>query len=78
MNSEPPTINHDPDEPPPDRSWKGIPWVAALTVVILWIGNIALFDIDWRSVTLGALTGGTFVAVILEYTGNRVPRWMRR
>jgi hypothetical protein len=71
-------IDHDPDEPPRDRSWKGIPWLATFMVAILWIGNLALFDLDWHSVTLGALTGGAFVAIILDYTGNRVPKWMRR
>lgn len=71
-------IEHDPDEPPPDRSWKGLYWVAILVVAALWAGSLALFDIDRHSVLLGALTGGVVVAILLEYTGNKVPRWMRR
>lgn len=78
MNSEPPTINHDPDEPPLDRSWKGIPWLFAAVLFLLWVGSLAVLSLDWHSVALGALTGGAFVGFVMEYTGNRVPRWMRR
>ena len=75
--TEPPTIDHDPDEPPPDRSWKGLPWLFLLMLIVLWVGSIATMEIDWHSVVLGLLTGGAFIGFMIEYTGNRIPKWMR-
>lgn len=76
--NQPPLIDHDPNEPPLDKSWKGIPWAFAAMVALLWGGSLAILTVDWHSVFLGALTGGGFVGFVLSYTGNRVPRWMRR
>lgn len=75
---EPRTIDHDPDEPPLDRTGNWPYWVGIIMLAIMWIGSLALLTLDRNSVLLGALTGGIFVAIVLDYTGNRVPRWMRR
>jgi hypothetical protein len=71
-------IDHDPDEPPRDRSGNGVLWMAGLMVSLLWLGSLTLLTLDWHSVTLGAVTGGVFVAIMTEITGNKVPPWMRR
>lgn len=76
--TEPPTIEHNPDEPPPDRSGNGVYWAWAVLLPVLWAIQLALGEIDWVSVGLGALTSALFVLVMIEYTGNKVPRWMRR
>ena len=78
MKREPPVIDHDPDEPPLDRTGNWPYWVGFALLAVLWIGNLALFTLDWHSIVLGAATGGIFVAIVLDYTGNRVPKWMRR
>lgn len=76
--NEPRIIDHDPDEPPPDRSWKGLPAAFTFAICLIWIGNLVFFDLDWYSILLGALTGGGFIILMIEYTGNKVPNWMRR
>lgn len=75
---EPPTIDHDPDEPPRDKTGNGIYWFWAIALPVMWAGNIAFNNVDWSSVAAGALTGGVFVLFIIAYTGDRVPKWMRR
>lgn len=47
-------------------------------ITALWAIAAATEEVDWYFTGLGALTGGTFVAIVLDYTGNRVPKWMRR
>lgn len=75
--AEPPIIDHDPDEPPPDRTGSWPYWLGGLMIVVLWIGSLVSMDLDWHSVILGALTGAVFMVIGLGYTGNRVPKWMR-
>lgn len=74
----PPIIDHDPDEPPPDRSGNWPYWAGIAMITALWAIAAATEEVDWYFTGLGALTGGTFVAIVLDYTGNRVPKWMRR
>jgi hypothetical protein len=78
MMTKPPTIEHDPNEPPRDRSGNWPYWSGAALVAALWVMTALTEPIIWRLVGLGAVTGGVFVAIILDYTGNRVPKWMRR
>lgn len=71
-------IEHDPQEPPRDRTGNGIFYAWAVLLPVMW-GGFYYFDmLEWRSAVLGALTGGVFVAIMTEITGNRVPPWMRR
>lgn len=71
-------IEHDPDEMPRDLSGNGIYWAFAGMLAFFWIGTLLLIPIDWHSLALGLMTGGFVVPVILWYTENKVPRWMRR
>jgi hypothetical protein len=70
-------IEHDPKEPPRDRSGMGIYWANFLILCVLWAWKL-LDGLDWQSVALGLWTG-LFVAIwAIEMTGNKVPAWMRR
>lgn len=71
-------IEHDPDEPTRYTSSKGVYWGWAVILPVIWLIHLTLGEINWRSVGLGALTSGIFVLAMIEYTGNKVPRWMRR
>lgn len=71
-------IDHDPAEPPRDRTGNGVLWGAAAMVALLWAGSLTLMSVDWHSAVLGAVTGGVFVIIMNEITGNKVPPWMRR
>lgn len=71
-------IEHDADEPPKDRSGSSAYWAAGTVLALLWLGSLTLMNLDWHSVVLGAVTGGAFVIVMTEITGNKVPKWMRR
>ncbi len=71
-------IEHDPDEPPRDTTGNGVYWGWAIVLPALWAIHLILGEVQWRSVGLGALTSGIFVLAMIEYTGNKVPRWMRR
>ncbi|MBN9236001.1 hypothetical protein QV13_12805 [Mesorhizobium hungaricum] len=77
MNRDRKTIDHDPDEPPRDRTGNGLYWMAGICVLLVWIGNLLAGKIDWGSVILGALTGGVFAIIMIEITGNKAPKWMR-
>lgn len=46
-------------------------------VALIWLVFLTLVGVDWRSALLGGLTGGVFVAIMTEVTGNKVPPWMR-
>lgn len=75
--SEPPIIDHDPDEPPPDRTGNGIYKLYFGALVIFWIAFFLTNELHWSSFALGGATG-LFVAVwAIDITGNRVPKWMR-
>lgn len=71
-------IDHDPDEPPRDRTGNWPYWAGIIMLAVLWAGSLMVLAMDWHSVILGALTGGVLVGFMMEYTGNKVPRWMRR
>lgn len=71
------TINHDPDEPPRDRSGNAAYWASASIVAILWVIFLTLGKVDFYSVCLGAFTCLVVVGIAVEITGNRVPPWMR-
>lgn len=75
---EPKTIDHDPEEPPLDRTGNGIYWAAFGVLLILWIGNLILIPLNWNSVFLGFGTGLLIGIWSIAITGNRVPKWMRR
>ncbi|TIN88334.1 MAG: hypothetical protein E5X94_00580 [Mesorhizobium sp.] len=70
-------IEHDPKEPPRDRTGSGVLWGSAGMVALIWLVFLTLVGVDWRSALLGGLTGGVFVAIMTEVTGNKVPPWMR-
>jgi len=76
--NEPRIIDHDPDEPPPDRTGNGIYWAWCVILPVLWLIQLTLGEVDWQSAVLGGLTGGMFVIIMIAYTGNKVPKWMRR
>lgn len=71
-------IDHDPKEPPRDRSGNGVVWAALGMLALMWVGSLTLMTVDWHSVILGALSGGFFIGAMTEITGNKVPPWMRR
>lgn len=65
-------IDHDPEEPPRDTSKS--PWgILAVLVMLGWAGALYSFDIDWRSVALGAFSAGALVAWAGDITGGKVP-----
>jgi hypothetical protein len=72
-------IDHDAGEPAKARAPSNAPiWAAGIVLAVLWIGSLTLMTLDWHSVVLGAVSGGAFVAIMTEITGNKVPKWMRR
>lgn len=75
--TEPPIIDHDPDEPPVDRGPGPWRWVFPVVAIVLML-NIATRDIDWVSLLLGIGAGGIFTAWVLEITGNKVPASWRK
>lgn len=75
--TKPPIIEHDTDEPPRDRTGNWPYWAGIILIAALWAITAVTEPINWHFVGLGALTGGVFVAIVLDYTGNRVPKWMR-
>lgn len=71
-------IDHDPKEPPRFNGGNGIFYIWAALLPAMW-GGFWYFDmLEWRSAILGALSGGVFVTIMIEITGNKVPPWMRR
>lgn len=71
-------IDHDPTEPPRDRTGNWIYWAGAALVVVLWAVSLSTMTLDWHSVRLGAITGGVFVLIMTAITKGKVPPWMRR
>lgn len=71
-------IDHDADEPKARSGDSTTYWAAGIVLSLLWLGSLTLMTLDWHSVVLGAVTGGAFVIVMTEITGNKVPKWMRR
>lgn len=67
-----PAIDHDPNEPPRDRSKS--PWpFAAIGLVLLWAWYAYFMQADWISIGLGFGTGIVFASWAVDVTGNRVP-----
>ncbi len=71
-------IDHDPTEPPRDKTGNGIYWGVSLALIAMWAASLATMTLDWPSLRLGALTGGIFIIVMTKLTGDKVPPWMRR
>lgn len=71
-------IDHDPQEPPRDRTGNGVLWLAGGMVLVLWLGYYFFDMLDWHSAALGLGSGVVFVVIMTEITGNKVPPWMRR
>jgi hypothetical protein len=71
-----PTIDHDPNEPPVDRT-RGPWWWVWPIVALLWAGTAYSFGFDWRSIALGFITGGLLAVWAIDLTGNKVPDWWR-
>lgn len=76
--NEPRIIDHDPDEPPPDRTGRWPYFTGSAAIAIVAGGYFLTRDPDWHSLAVGAGCGIVFTALIIEYTGNKVPKWMRR
>lgn len=75
--STPPTIDHDPDEPPIDRGPGPWRWVFPVIIAIFFL-NVFTRDMDWTSLALGFGAGGVFAAWVIEITGNKVPDSWRK
>lgn len=70
-------IDHDPNEPPVDRT-RG-PWLmAAVVLALLWAWYFYFMPFVWPALALGFMTGGIFTAWIIEITGNKTPASWRR
>lgn len=76
--TKPPAIDHDPEEPPVDRSGNGVYWAAFALIVVMWA--LALFSgrIDYGSAVIGAATGGLFCIWAMDITKGRLPPWWPR
>lgn len=73
----PPAIDHDPDEPPRDRTGNWPYWANFAALLVLWLWMLTSQRPSWPSIALGVWTG-LFVAIWgTAITGNRVPKWMR-
>ena len=70
-------IDHDPNEPPVDRS-PG-PWRWVFPVLLIGVALSAFTrGLDWVSFAGGVALGGVFTAWIIEITENKVPTSWRR
>lgn len=78
MSHDPPVIEHDSDEPPPDRSGNTVYWANLILLILLWTWLLFSEPINWICVAIGAWTG-TFIAIwSIDKTRNKPPKWMRR
>lgn len=71
-------IDHDPDEPPKNRSGFGLYWANLAMLAMLWATQLYAGNMNWQSVALGLWTGLLLATWAIELTGNKAPRWMRR
>lgn len=71
-------IEHDQNEPPPDRSGNAVYWAAFGLIVAMW--GLALFSgrLQFGSVAIGAATGLIFGIWGMTVTGGRLPPWWPR
>lgn len=70
-------IEHDPKEPPSDRTGNTVYWLNAAALVLLWAWMLSTQAPNWASIALGAWTGMFITVWAIAMTGNKVPRWMR-
>lgn len=76
MSERPPIIDHDETEFADKRAHWPSTWII---VAFLVIGNLYYFPFDWRSATMGFLTGLMLAAWAIDVTGGKVPKsWRRR
>lgn len=69
-------IDHDPNEPPVDRT-RG-PWWWVFTILLVGVAlNAYTGALNWPSFAGGVAFGGVLAAWAIEITGNRVPNWWR-
>jgi membrane protein YdbS with pleckstrin-like domain len=70
-------IDHDPDEPPPDRSGNTVYWASFAALAVICAGYFFYNTPDWWALAVGCAIG-LFVAIwAIAITGNKVPKWMR-
>ena len=70
-------IEHDPEEPPRDRTGNLIYWVNFLMLAGLWVVTTQISAPTWGTVFLGIWTGAFIAIWSIEMTGNKAPNWMR-
>lgn len=75
--TEPPVIDHDPDEPPRDRTGNAVYWANAAILAVLWLWMLTSHPFDWYSLALGVWSGGFLTGLVMDKTGNKTPKWMR-
>lgn len=73
--SEPPVIEHNPNE---RRQSNAIWWFWWTALPALWVGYLSFFEFDWPSMAIGALTTAILIIWVTEKTGNKVPDSWRR
>lgn len=70
-------IDHDPTEPPRDRSGPKVYWITFIFLAVLWLITLATGSLSWGTVLLGVWTGAFVAAWAIDMTGNKTPKWMR-
>jgi hypothetical protein len=73
--SEPPLIDHIPNE---QRPSKALWWVLWAAVILLWVWYLYFFEFDWPAIAIGGFTMGVLITWSVEMTGNKVPGSWRR
>lgn len=72
-------IDHDPHEPPPDRSGNASTWGLIILFFICCAGLIWLrYPFDWLSGLMGGFAVFLVVSVGHKLTGDRLPDWWPR
>lgn len=70
-------IDHDPKEPPRDRSGNGVWYFYFVFLAFFWAVFFVTSELHWNSFALGGVTGIFLVSWAVDITGNKVPPWMR-
>lgn len=70
-------IEHDPEEPPRDRTGYAVYWANFALLALFWTGTLMLDILNWGTVALGVWTGAFIAIWSIDITGNKVPKWMR-
>lgn len=71
-------IDHDPNEPPPDRSGTTVYWAAFALLAVMWALALYSGRVDYGSAVIGAATGLAFGIWGMAVTGGRLPPWWPR